>query len=300
MLLNERNQSMRDCVSGRLMRGGFELTWRDYAPLAGAQAPCLLVVGSADYYDRCFSADLRRSVRLILVDHRAMARHAGPALPDYALAHIADDIEALRQAVEVESVCLLGHSGHAYMVLEHARRYPGSVSAICLAGAGPDQSAQSRALAERRWQELYDPCRKALADQAFGGLEAALAAAPERGFVAFCLALAARSWADPTFDAAALWAGTVINRAGIDLLWGEVFASYPVAQAAAELTCPVLLLLGEQDYLVPPVSAWDGLRPLFRDLTVSALPDCGHTPMLERPDLFDPLLRQWLAEKQTG
>lgn len=62
--------------------------------------------------------------------------------------------------------------------------------------------------------------------------------------------------------------------------------SYPEAvgyAAAAKVTCPVLMLLGERDMMTPPRAA-RALAAKFASCETVTLPECGHSMMAERPD----------------
>jgi proline iminopeptidase len=106
--------------------------------------------------------------------------------------------------------------------------------------------------------------------------------------------LGARSWYDPSFDAAPLWEGVTVNMLGIDYLWGEVFRDLDIREGLDELDKPVFLALGRFDYLVAPYASWQPYRECFRDLTVRVFDRSSHTPQLEESRLFDHELVTWL------
>jgi proline iminopeptidase len=268
----------------------------DLAVVVEGRGRPTLVVGSAVYYPRTVSQALRGHLRLAFADHRAFAARSGPeAADDFAFDTVVADVETVRAAVGFERAVVVGHSGHAYLALAYAARFPERVSHLVLVAAGPDQSAASHALAEQRWTELAAPARKAAEAQAMARLPAAIAADPGRRFVHVCIALAARAQADWRVDPAPLWDGVDCHMRGVDLLWGEAFRDVDTAALARRVTAPVLLVTGEQDRLVAPVSAWDPVRPAFADLTVRTLEAAGHTPQLEDPAAFDAVLLDWLS-----
>ena len=256
-----------------------------------------LVIGSALYYPRTFSAALRRHLRLAFLDHRGFALPTRATTPhERSLEAVIADTEHARAALGLDRFVLIGHSGHAFMALDYARRFPERVSHLVLIASGPSNSAAMRELAERHWEEAVCPARKARFAADIAHLAETLAASPrERHFVAFCLAFGARSWFDPDYDATALWEGVVNDMEVIDHLWGETFRDFDVSATAAALTMPVLLALGRFDFLVAPHFAWEPYRAAFRDLTVRVFDRSGHTPQLEEADLFDAELLGWIA-----
>ena len=256
-----------------------------------------LVIGSARYYPRTFSAGLRRHLRLAFLDHRGFALPERATTPEErSLDAVLADTERARAMLGLERMVLIGHSGHAFMALEYAKRFPNRVSQLVLIASGPSNSEAMRALADRQWEESVCPERKARFAADITRLPDMLAATPrERHFVAFCLAFAARSWFDPAFDAAPLWDGVVNDMAVIDHLWGATFRDIDITAGLAALDIPVLLALGRLDFLVAPHFAWEPCRAAFRDLTVRVFDRSAHCPQFEEADLFDAELLRFLA-----
>jgi pimeloyl-ACP methyl ester carboxylesterase len=255
-----------------------------------------LVIGSAVYYPRVFSQRLRRSLKLIFADHRGFARLTDGVPPsDFGLDAVLADMDLVRRHLGFDRIAVVGHSGHGYMALEYAKRYPGHVSHVVMIATGPSHSAAHNAATERYWQESVCPERKARLERDLEGLPAEIEAAPEKRFVAFCVRMGARSWYDHAFDAAPLWQGVHVNMPVFDHLWGEVFRDIDIAQGLDQLDVPVFLALGRHDYLVAPYATWEPYRSRFKDLTVRVFERSGHTPQLEESDLFDAELLRWLA-----
>lgn len=126
-------------------------------------------------------------------------------------------------------------------------------------------------------------------------LPEAIAAAPERTFITFCLLMGPKSWFDYTYDASELWAEVEVNMTMFDYVWGQVFRDIDITQNLDQLQAPVLLALGRYDYLVPPAYLWEAVRGKFKDLTVRIFERSSHAPHFEEPALFDQELLAWLA-----
>jgi len=172
-------------MRGTISSGGFELAYS----VEGQGAPAI-VIGSAVYYPRTFSRDLRKSLQLIFVDHRGFARASDDLQPsDYSLDVVLDDIDLVRRHFGHAKVIVVGHSGHGYMALEYAKRHPQHVSHVVMIGTGPSHSPAHQEVSERYWQESVCPERKAKLASDLAALPAELAAAPEKRFVTFCICL---------------------------------------------------------------------------------------------------------------
>ncbi len=277
--------------SGSLRAGPFELGYH-----IEGDGPPLLIVGSAVYYPRTFSRHLRERMKLHFIDHRGFApAHAAYSRGDIGFDTVLDDIERLRLHLGLDRFAILGHSGHGYMALEYAKRHPQHVSHVIMVGTGPSHSAGHMALADRRWEELVAPERKAVFERDMAALGADIVDRPEERFKSLLIRLGAKSWYLPAFDAAPLWHDVTVNTPVFDHLWGEVFRDIDIRKGLDTLAMPALLALGQSDYLVAPAETWEAYRDDFADLTIRMFEKSGHTPQLEESDLFDETLLSFLA-----
>ena len=280
-------------TSGSLIRDDFELRY-----LIQGHGRSVLVMGSAVYYPRTFSEALREKLALVFVDHRGFA-----LAPDFVepssceLDTILDDFEAIRLQLSLGTVVALGHSGHAYMALEYAKRYPEHVSHVVMVGAAPDLSPVSMAWAEREWQESADPDRKAAFEENMKRWpdECLAPLSPAEAFVRVYVRNGPRAWFDAKFDATELWKDVTPNEV-LFRVWGETFARIDIREGLASLTTPVLVMLGRYDRIVAPPSSWDAYRDSFHDLTIRVFEKSGHTPQIEEAGRFDFELTAWLEE----
>ena len=276
---------------GTVRSGSFDLGYC----VEGEGKPAL-VIGSSIYYPRIFSANLRRSLKLVFVDHRGFARPSGDVhASDYELDILLDDIERVRQHLGLGKIIIIGHSGHGYMALEYAKKYPQHVSHVVVICTGPNHSAALAEVKERHWQEAVCPERKAKLESDLALLPAEIAASPETRFVTYCVRMGARSWYDHTFDGASLWEGVHVNMAMFDRVFGEIFRDIDITKGLDALHVPVFLALGRFDYLVAPYWTWEPYRASFRDLTVRVFDRSSHAPQLEESDAFDAELLRWIG-----
>ena len=174
------------------------------------------------------------------------------------------------------------------------------MSHVIMISMAPDLSATSAAAAERYWQESVSPERKAAMEENLRRLpDETLAQLPlQERFIRSYVRNGPRIWYDPRFDSSPLWEGVEVNLDMIDYVWGRVFRDIDITQGLSTFDRPVFLALGRYDFLVAPPSAWDALRPHFRDLTVRVFERSGHTPQYEEATLFDAELVRWMQERQ--
>jgi len=275
---------------------GFRLGYR----IEGEGFPAL-VVGSSVYYPRTFRGAIRQHLQLIFIDHRGFV----PSPPDApngdvpSLDRLLDDMEAMRKALGLSRFILIGHSGHAFLALEYAKKYPQPVSHVVLIGASPDFSEAAQRARAHYFQREATPARKLLFREAMAQLPAQIAAAPEKRFVTYCLCSAAQGWYNYQFDATPLWEGVYTNMPVIDHVWGVVFRDIDLKAGLDRLDKPVFLALGQYDYLTGTPFLWDGWLPLFKDLTLKLFRESAHTLQFEEADLFNQELVKWLGATAT-
>jgi pimeloyl-ACP methyl ester carboxylesterase len=75
----------------------------------------------------------------------------------------------------------------------------------------------------------------------------------------------------------------------------DALSDYPIRDRLGEIECPVLVVWGEDDRLVPVRDAYEFGR-LIPDARVEVWPQTGHVAMLERPAAFNALVEQFIAQ----
>jgi proline iminopeptidase len=282
--------------TGTVSAGPFRLRYQ----IEGGGAPAM-VIGSALYYPRVFSQNLRKHLRLAFLDHRGFAASPGQVdVSEFALDKLLDDFERARKQLGLGRVAVIGHSGHAIMAMEYAKKYPANVSHVVMIGMAPDLGPANAAAAARYWDESVWPERKLALDESMRRTpdEQLAALSPGQRFIKNYVRIGPRVWYDPRFDSSPLWDGVDINMEMFNHVWGKIFRDIDITRGLSDLALPVFLALGRYDFLIAPPSAWDPLRPHFRNLTVRIFERSGHTPQYEEPQLFDAELLRWMNENR--
>jgi pimeloyl-ACP methyl ester carboxylesterase len=75
----------------------------------------------------------------------------------------------------------------------------------------------------------------------------------------------------------------------------DALSDYPIRDRLGEIECPVLVVWGEKDRLVPVRDAYEFGR-LIAHAQVEVWPDTGHVAMLERPAAFNALVDRFVAQ----
>ncbi len=66
-----------------------------------------------------------------------------------------------------------------------------------------------------------------------------------------------------------------------------------LADRLPQIDCPVLLIWGKEDKITPPFVAED-FHKLIKNSTLVWMEECGHAPMMEKPEEFNRLLQNFL------
>ncbi|KAA6449018.1 alpha/beta fold hydrolase [Bacillus atrophaeus] len=274
---------------------GFDLSY----DIEGA-GTSILVIGSAVYYPRLFSADIKQKYKWIFIDHRGFAKPARTLQPeDQRLDHVLKDIETMRQALQLEDFVIMGHSGHAFMAAEYARTYPEHVRKVVLLNTAPDNSENRQRESEAFFENTASPERKSRYEKEITKLAGDIEKDPERRFVHMCIRSAAKNFYNDRSDAAALWDGVSANMPIMDYLWGKAFAELHLIQMLADVQVPVFIGLGRYDYVVAPVSLWDAVDHSYPHVKKVVFEKSGHNPMLEEPQAFEQSLADWIENKNS-
>lgn len=257
-----------------------------------------LVIGDSTYYPRTFAGSIREHLQLIFVDHRGFVPPPSDDLKgeEYPLDTLLNDIETVRQALQLHHFVVVGHSGHAFVALAYAKTYSQYVSHVVLIGASPDYSPATAQARFAYFEENATADRKTALAVSMAQLPARIEAEPDRRFVHMCVCAGPLSWYDYTFDASPLWAGVYTNMPAIDHLWGVVFRDIDITQGLDQLDKPIFLALGKYDYLTGLPFLWDQIKTQFRDLTIRIFDQSAHTPQLEEADLFNQELIRWIQQ----
>jgi proline iminopeptidase len=285
------NKESDTAETGTIESSGFRLQYQ----IEGIGLPAI-VVGSSLYYSRTFSQNLRKHLRFIFMDHRGFVPAPGPVDNSaFELNILIEDIEKVRQKLGLERIIIIGHSGHAFMALEYAKKYSEHVSHVVMIGVAPNFSASSNEAANQYLRDSVSPERKTVLEENLKHLSEEIVANPDRRFISYSIRNGARSWYDFRFDSSPMWEGVNVNMQMFDYVWGTVFHDIDITKGLNTFNKPVFLALGRYDFLVAPPSSWDSVRSNFKNLTVRVFEKSGHTPQYEEPILFDEELLRWLS-----
>lgn len=276
--------------SGSLLISGNRLNY----VVQGDGIPCL-VIGSSIYYPRTFSDSLKKRLKMYFVDMPWFSEDpAGINLNDYNLKNIANDIEQVRQKLNLQKPIVIGHSIHGTIAYEYARQYPASVSGIVMIGSPNIYGNEDYNKAtDELWASASDE-RKEKQNLNWLNLAESGTEGKDGETVREYLAMAPVYWYNPDYDAAWLWKDMTVNEEIIDHIYGVVFNNYRMFQTINDIPAPTFVATGKYDYAVP-YTLWQGYDSIS-GLSVRLFEKSGHTPQLEQSKEFDQALLEWISK----
>ncbi len=119
----------------------------------------VLVVGSSKYYSRTFDNALYPNVEFAFMNHRGF--HETDDDKSFTEQTLVNDIEAVRKNIGWEKFSILGHSIHAFMVMDYVEQYARHIEKVILIGASPVVGEKVRLEADQLWEKEATNARKA-------------------------------------------------------------------------------------------------------------------------------------------
>jgi pimeloyl-ACP methyl ester carboxylesterase len=222
---------------------------------------------------------------LVLLDLRGTGSSAEPADPTtYRCDHLVDDIEALRQHLNLPEIDLLAHSAGAAIAILYATQYPSRINRLALITPSPrvvglevtDQDR--RAVAEQRNTEPWFP-------DAFAAFSRIWSGTPTSADWTAIAPFTYGRW-DKTAQAHKSAEATQRNNSAVPHYYADGALDPPTTRKSlTEFNKPVLFLTGEYDVGLPPRNAAE-YAALFKDATLTVQPGAGHFPWLDDPAWF--------------
>ncbi len=227
---------------------------------------------------------LARDHTVVIFDHRG---HGASDKPDnrgaYTMERLANDIVQLADAVGLDTFRLLGHSMGGMVSRKVALAFPDRVDALIMmdTSAGPIPGFDP---------SLMDAAAEIALTQGKAALKKLLDLAQVLETPAYKRVLAERpgyeafvekKWSD---SSAVMWGALAIALG---------HQSDDLDAMATSVRCPLLLLVGSQDE--PFVKALNLVKMAIPAAELVVIPDAGHSPQFENPDVWIEALTEFLA-----
>lgn len=234
-----------------------------------------------------YFSQLTDIAQVVYYDHRGNGRSGGDDPADWTLAQWGDDLHGLCAALGLTRPIVIGTSFGGFVSLAYATRHPGHAGGLVLISTA----------ARVQFEEVYR------AFERLGGPEIAEIArayweAPtDAGRALYrerCVPLYQRA-----SDAAPDWMARVLWRNETALHFNGPRGEHGRMDFRADLpgiTCPVLLMVGEEDPITPPAfsdAIAEGLPAAH--LTYHRFSECGHGVVADKPEAALTAIRAFIG-----
>ena len=233
------------------------------------------------YYSR-----LAEFAQVIFFDQRGTGRSDLSSPDKWNLDQWADDVDAFCRKLGIEKPVVTGVSAGGFVALAYAVRYPDGPGKVMVSGTAANMrldrmlpvferlgGAEARAVAEAFWTQADDESRLA-------------------PYLETCFPLYYRTPQDPDWlERATVNAEMLSHFFKPD---GEGFR-FDLLPGLASVKCPVLVLAGEHDPVLPAAQSDDIAAALPGDLVrYEYFPECGHTPERDDPETVFGMMREFI------
>lgn len=204
-------------------------------------------------------------------------------------------LETVRLALDLGSLAVLAHSAIGMLPLAYAQAYPQAVTHAVAVAAGT--ATDLTGIRERYWDACATPERRVGKERDVSSVDrGALSRLPEaEAFVRHYVNNRALYFYNPDFDAERMLRGVSVNLAFMARFFGWKLDPFDQAIEWERIRCPVLVVLGRYDFVMPP-TVWDVHRDRLSRGQVCVFETSGHWPPLEEPERFTALLLRFLAD----
>lgn len=273
-----------------------------YYTMEGTGIPCMFInyTGTV-FHERTISKELHEYFHLITVDLRGGGQSDPGIIEEITLASLLEDLEQLRQTLNLNTMAVMGHSANVLLALEYARQYPMNTSRVIIWGLGPKWGAEDSVKKRQEyWEAHASEKRKAtlkrnleqLTDE---GIKDTLVQPTNKAWIKWYVANGPLFWHEPKFDCSHLFKDTYYNMDVLNWIFEVVLKDYDATQFLSQITCPVFLAMGKYDFANPP-TLWDGEKEKFPHRTYHLFERSGHHPHFEEQALFTKKLIAWIQE----
>ncbi len=277
---------------------------RTFEYVARGRGPATLLVhpggpGLSYHYLRGLLKLANANLRVVLFNPRGVGRSWAPKNPgEYTIAHMAEDVEAIRRALKIRELHLLGYSAGGFVALEYAHRYEHRLTSLLLcatAGSAEEVRAANRTMLSFASPRQRARLRELTRARAFDTPEyQRLAEQIARPYQTRFLSSTPADWKATKINPAVPRA--MISRSGDEFLVDGTIASWDGRKYYSKIEVPAVVVVGKYDrFLEPAVEMAERSEPAH----LRVLPHSSHMEGLEQPREFLGTIREFL-ENVTG
>ena len=278
---------------------------RSFEYVAQGEGPATLLVhpggpGLTYHYLRGVLKLASANLRVVLFNPRGVGHSWAPKNPhEYTIASMAEDVEAIRRALKIRELHLLGYSAGGFVALEYAHRYESRLTSLLLcatAGSAEEVRAANRTMIQAASPRQRARLRELTRTKAFDAPEyQKLATAICQPFSTRFLAAMPRDWTATKSSPAVYRA--MMTRTGDEFVVDGTIAAWDGRKYYSKIEVPSAVVVGKYDFfLEASVEMAERIEPAH----LRVLPHSSHMEVLEQPREFLGTLREFVEDVTGG
>ena len=226
------------------------------------------------------SLELQDIAQLVFIDHRGCGRSKATKRADYTMENNIEDLEALRQHLGLNKICILGTSYGGMVAQGYAIRYPKNVDKLILVATGP--SYRSLDEAKQYLAENGTPAQIKIAKHLWDGTFRSHQHMMEffHEFENLYTLSLKKNRRYTITKAKIIWNHEATNEG-----FGGFLRKFDFIPKLKKITCPTLLLGGQDDWIMRPTQ----MQTLAKHIPHAVLKlykNCGHSVAVDAHDKY--------------
>ena len=285
--------------SHTLESNGHEMAWFE----TGNGSTLVCLHGSLDHLlYRPMGELFANKYRCVMYDQRGSGESTVPDFTDETMdvRNFVEDLEVLRDHLQLEEMALLGHSWGSGLGLLYAQRYPEKLSHLILVGPGPLNAEMGEYYRANRDRMAYPVAADEFAKLSRDyneGRKSGSGVSREIDEALF------RAWAPVMFysrENADSYVDAYLRAGGYRRVIKDPanFEREMQLAEAEKITAPTLVVYGYQDY--EPISQAYLIKEQIPQTEIAFLNRCGHMTWIDRPEEYFDVVDSFLTRHRNG
>jgi proline iminopeptidase len=278
---------------------------RAFEYISQGEGPATLLVhpggpGLTYHYLRNLLKLANKNLRVILINPRGVGHSWSPkSASDYTIPQLAEDVEAIRRALKIKELHLLGYSAGGWVALEYAHRYEKNLTSLLLcatSGSAEETRAANRMMLAVAPPKLKIQLRELTKAKAFDTMQyKELVDEIQAPFQWRFLKGTSKDWKATKHSLPVYRA--IYTKLGDDFAVDGNMARWDGRKYYSKIEVPVLVVVGRYDYfLESSVEMADRIEPAH----LRVMPHSSHMEVLEQPKEFLGTIREFLTDVTGG
>lgn len=274
---------------------------RSFEYVSQGKGPATLLVhpggpGLTYHYLRALLKLANSQLRVILFNPRGVGHSWAPRQPSaYTIPQMAEDVEAIRRALKIKELHLLGYSAGGFIALEYAHRYPGHLTSLLLcatAGSAEELLQANRAVLAAAPPKVRARLRELARSKQCASKEyQELAEVAFRPFQTRFLDHVPPDWKATRFSPTIY--RTMTTRSGDEFAVDGTIRHWDGRKYYRKIELPTLVLVGRYDFFL---NASVEMDQRIEPAHLRVLARSSHMMVLEQPKEFLGAVREFLTD----